>query len=92
MAEEGLKTTPNKLIHIAKPIPFDIAQFMKQVEILAEASYTNSTRIKEIVSEIVLTYREPEKVTDKIEKQKIQKLRESKERKAEPISVAGGVN
>ena len=29
MAEEGLQTTPNRLIHIAKPIPFDVEAFMK---------------------------------------------------------------
>lgn len=29
MAEEGLKRTPNKLIHIGNPIPFDTAEFRR---------------------------------------------------------------
>ncbi|MCH1941245.1 nucleoside-diphosphate sugar epimerase/dehydratase [Holdemania massiliensis] len=78
MAEEGLQTTPNQLIHIAKPIAFDVEQFMNQVEILSEASYTNSSTIKQLVSEIIPTYH-PEKKQDEIEKRRIQKL--SKEKK-----------
>ncbi len=75
MAEEGLQTTPNRLIHIAKPIPFDVETFMKQVEILAEASYTNSQNIKQLVSNIVLTYQLSQKqVDDEIESRKIRKL------------------
>ena len=75
MAEEGLQTTPNRLIHIAKPIPFDVEAFMKQVEILAEASYTNSQNIKQLVSNIVLTYQLSQKqVDDEIESRKIRKL------------------
>lgn len=75
MAEEGLQTTPNRLIHIAEPIPFDVEAFMKQVEILAEASYTNSQNIKQLVSNIVLTYQLSQKqVDDEIESRKIRKL------------------
>ena len=75
MAEEGLQTTPNRLIHIAKHIPFDVEAFMKQVEILAEASYTNSQNIKQLVSNIVLTYQLSQKqVDDEIESRKIRKL------------------
>ena len=36
MAEEGMKHTDNKLIHIGKPIPFDINTFLGQLEELAE--------------------------------------------------------
>ena len=75
MAEEGLQTTPNRLIHIAKPIPFDVEAFMKQVEILAEASYTNSQNIKQLVSNIVLTYQLSQKqVDDEIESRKFESL------------------
>ena len=35
MAEEGMKRTNNKLIHIGQPIPFDIEVFLKQLEELA---------------------------------------------------------
>ena len=76
MAEEGLQTTPNQLIHIAKPIAFDVKQFMNQVEILAEASYTNSSTIKQLVSEIIPTYH-PKKNQDEIEARKVKKLNEN---------------
>ena len=34
MAEEGLKSTPNSLIHIGCPIPFDSERFLEQMEVL----------------------------------------------------------
>lgn len=39
MAEEGLKRTKNDLIHIGCPIPFDIEEFLTQLEGLLEAAY-----------------------------------------------------
>lgn len=56
MAEEGLTKTQNDLIHIGRPIPFDVEKFLKQLETLAEFSYSNSEHICEIVKEIVPTY------------------------------------
>ena len=56
MEEEGLKTTPNKLIHIGSPIPFDTAKFLKQMEELMEAAYENRTTIRELVEAMVPTY------------------------------------
>ena len=44
---------------------------MKQVEVLAEASYTNSENIKQLVSEIVLTYHPENKEQDEFERQRI---------------------
>ena len=92
MAEEGLQTTPNKLIHIAKPIPFDVEAFMKQVEVLAEASYTNNQNIKKLVSEIVPTYHPGNIEQDEIEKKKIQKLSQKEQENPEPVLTMGGVN
>ena len=89
MAEEGLQTTPNKLIHIAKPIPFDVETFMKQVEILAETSYTNSQNIKQLVSEIVPTYHPGNIEQDEIEKKKIQKLSQKEQENPEPVLTMG---
>ena len=57
MAEEGLKKTRNDLIHVGKPIPFDVEEFLGQLEELAEASYGNSEKIVELVKKIVPTYR-----------------------------------
>ena len=57
MAEEGMKTTPNKLIHIGSPIPFDTEKFMKDLEQLACASYNNQEDIYKLVKMVVPTYR-----------------------------------
>ena len=56
MAEEGLKQTRNRLIHIGKPIPFDVGTFLAQLEELANASYENSSRIVELVEQMVPTF------------------------------------
>ncbi len=56
MAEEGMKKTDNELIYIGKPIPFDVETFLKQLEELAYASYSNSDHIVEMVEEIVTTF------------------------------------
>ena len=56
MSEEGLKETPNKLIHIGEPIQMDDALFETQIQKLDEASYHESSNIKEIVAEVVTTY------------------------------------
>lgn len=56
MAEEGMKTTPNKLIHIGSPIPFDLEKFLGDLEELAEASYGNREDIRELVKRVVPTY------------------------------------
>ena len=57
MAEEGLKNTPNQLIHIGCPIPFDADQFIVQLKELMEACYENSEDIRQLVANIVPTYR-----------------------------------
>lgn len=56
MAEEGMKQTDNKLIHIGKPIPFDVDKFLVQLEDLAKACYDNDEHIVEMVEEIVTTF------------------------------------
>ena len=56
MEEEGLKATPNKLIHIGKPIEMDDAKFFKKLDKLITASYKNNNDIKEKVTTIVDTY------------------------------------
>ena len=56
MAEEGLKKTPNDLIHIGCPIPFEIETFLKELEILMDMAYTNAENIREKVAEVVTTY------------------------------------
>ena len=56
MAEEGLETTPNEMIHVGKPLELNTEAFLQQLERLAQASYNNSSQIKEMVSQIVPTY------------------------------------
>ena len=58
MAEEGMKTTPNKLIHIGSPIPFDMEKFLGDLEKLAVASYSNRENICELVQSVVPTYKQ----------------------------------
>ena len=56
MAEEGLKKTKNKLIHIGCPIPFNTEQFLHQLTVLMKAAYDNDQNIREMVELIVPTY------------------------------------
>lgn len=56
MAEEGLKKTKNELIHIGCPIPFDIEEFLGELDELMEAAYKNREDIRERVERIVKTY------------------------------------
>lgn len=70
MAEEGLQSTENKLIHIGKPIEFDEDQFLKDLEQLYYAAYAETDQMKMIVKKMVPTYNLKE--TDIIRDQKIQ--------------------
>lgn len=56
MAEEGMKTTSNKLIHIGKPIPFDVDLFNDRLESLKLYAYENDERIFSLVEDMVSTY------------------------------------
>ncbi len=57
MEEEGMKTTPNKLIHIGNPIQFDTDLFQKQLGELMLAAYENTEKITDMVKEMVPTYK-----------------------------------
>lgn len=56
MAEEGMKETANKLIHIGKPIEIDEMRFFAQLKELKEASKSEEEDIRELIKEIVPTY------------------------------------
>ena len=56
MAEEGLKKTKNDLIHIGCPIPFEVDEFLKELDGILEAAYKNKENIREFVEKVVLTY------------------------------------
>ncbi len=58
MAEEGLKTTPNHLIHIGMPIAFDNDTFLEQLKTLMELAYNEDNElIIESVCKIVVSYK-----------------------------------
>ena len=50
------KKTKNELIHIGCPIPFDIEEFLGELDELMEAAYKNREDIRERVEKIVKTY------------------------------------
>jgi hypothetical protein len=56
MDEEGLKETPNKLIHIGRPIEMDDNVFKRQLMELKSACEKDDIAIKEAVSRVVETY------------------------------------
>ena len=56
MDEEGMQDTPNKLIHIGKPIEFDQKLFRLQLNHLSELANLDADNIRQIVKEIVPTY------------------------------------
>lgn len=57
MDEEGLKETPNKLIHIGSPIEMDDKKFLKDLDKLIDSAYLNKDDIKDKVAKIVTTYK-----------------------------------
>ena len=56
MAEEGLRKTDNRLIHIGNPIVFDYDVFLSKLEQLMNAAYANSDRIRDLLMDAVPTY------------------------------------
>ncbi len=57
MSEEGMRTTPNHLIHIGCPIPFDTDKFLCQLQMLMTAAYDGQeNKIRELVAQVVETY------------------------------------
>ena len=57
MSEEGMKTTPNHLIHIGCPIPFDTDEFLGQLQQLMNAAYDGKEdAIRDLVAKSVPTY------------------------------------
>ncbi len=61
MEEEGLKTTDDELIHIAKPIPFNIETFFRQLSELTKLCYEGEgSEVAAMVAEITGTYQPAE--------------------------------
>lgn len=65
MSEEGLRRTPNNLIHIGNPIHLDVDQFLEQLQELMELAYGgHDDAVRELVSKIVPTYHPAENSLD----------------------------
>ncbi len=57
MSEEGMRTTPNHLIHIGSPIPFETDDFLNQLQNLMVVAYDGcEDTIRQLVAQIVPTY------------------------------------
>ena len=56
MREEGMRRTPNDLIHIGAPIPFDEELFLRQLTELMDAANENDESVRSRVEQIVPTY------------------------------------
>jgi len=57
MSEEGMRTTPNHLIYIGSPIPFDVDEFLHQLQVLMTEAYDGQEdTIRDLVAEVVPTY------------------------------------
>ena len=56
MSEEGMQETPNKLIHIGKPIEFDMEEFEEKLKELHEVANQDGEGIREDVERLVPTY------------------------------------
>ena len=61
MDEEGLQDTPNKLIHIGKPIDLDEENLFKSLDELYEAAYNETDDMKAKVEQLVPTYKKDNK-------------------------------
>ena len=56
MKEEGLQDTPNKLIHIGKPIELDEDSLFDRLNHLKDEAYKETNDIRTLIKEIVPTY------------------------------------
>ena len=57
MDEEGMRTTPNGLINIANPIEIDEDFLWSELDKLYKAAYEETSEMKQLVSELVTTYK-----------------------------------
>lgn len=62
MAEEGLKATSNRLIHIGRPIEFDEKVFFGHLEELRKMSEDDRADLRVLLRELVPTYTMPDRV------------------------------
>jgi len=56
MAEEGMKSTANRLIHIGRPIEMDDERFKAQLDELERVCLQENSDVKQLVAQMVPTY------------------------------------
>ena len=57
MSEEGLRKTPNQLIHIGSPIYFDTDEFLNVLEMIVDVAYKGcEDDLRDLVMKVVTTY------------------------------------
>ena len=66
MDEEGMKDTENKMIHIGRPIEMNDEWFLEKIRELEQASKDESDRIRELVAELVPTYKSREEQSESV--------------------------
>ena len=57
MEEEGLQRTENKMISIGKPLDIDEQKLYEYLDILSEQAHNETDKMKELVKELVPTYK-----------------------------------
>ena len=67
--EEGMTDTANSQIHIGKPLKIDEELFFVQLKQLKDAAYEEDPDIRELVREIVPTYRDNTEVNEEARRQ-----------------------
>ena len=68
MSEEGLTSTKHGKIFISKPMHMEMTELEEKLNILKELEYNekySNENIKNVMKEVVTTYREPEEVNNK---------------------------
>ena len=54
--EEGLQKTPNNLIFIGKPVPFDENDFFEKLVDLKKTAYEDDPAMKKVVKALIPSY------------------------------------
>jgi FlaA1/EpsC-like NDP-sugar epimerase len=69
MAEEGMTSTQNELIHVGKPIEINDEEFFAKLEKLQQAIKNENCNVRQVISEIVPTYKYKTQEEQELEQQ-----------------------
>jgi FlaA1/EpsC-like NDP-sugar epimerase len=91
MAEEGMRTTPNHLIHIGQPMTFDENLLFRQLDMLMEAAYDGREDIRNLVEQVVPTYHPADEHGSEYKGEAFKKQMEQINQESQKDSLAGTV-